>query len=69
MRKAGQTTGDFEILIVNTYAEMIALQTPSSIRIVQVVSDEQNNSGNPSEYTMWSNGRIFWNASIDINNI
>ncbi len=56
-------------IVVNTYAEMLALPTRSYTYVVRVNSDTVNNNGNMSEYRIYPDGNIMWQASVNINDI
>ena len=56
-------------IIVDTYDQLVSLPAPESFRKVLVLTDSQNNGGKTSEYNMYSNGAIMWQASISINDL
>lgn len=56
-------------VIVSNYSDMISLLPVDKKTYVLVMQDEKNNNNNSSEYTLYPNGKVMWNASIDINNI
>jgi hypothetical protein len=62
-------SGVHDSLIVDNYSDLIDLEIPSVRTEVLVISDEKNNSGETSEYTIWPNGTIMWKASININKL
>ena len=54
---------------VDTYADLLLI-TPNTVRTdVFVISDEKNNNGQSSEYRIYPNGTIMWQASININQL
>jgi len=67
--KGDQGEQGSEYHIVNTYADMIELPVTNKTVRALVMADEQNNSGNTSEYIKHINGVIMWQASINIEDL
>lgn len=52
-----------EFVPVDTYALMKARLPVAVMTVFLVAADEKNNPGSPSEYHVWPNGTIMWQAS------
>lgn len=64
-----KTGSDTTAIIVSSYADMLAITPTTSIIKCLVNSDNQNNNGEQSEYNIWPDGTIMWQASINIQNL